>query len=168
MKTEGSGHYGLALTLLGMALTAFILTGRSEAADNAGPYGPFIPVPVSHTSTDDNQRVQELITRQLTAIQKRAGDEAYALTTGNLHQKYPTANQFMSMMRFSCRPVYNHSSYKFLDQARTNDGGVIQRLEVRHKNGDPTTVIYRLQRTTEGNWGIDSFSILDNDEGQDI
>lgn len=168
MKEDSRGHYGLALTLLAMALAAFILTGKSEAADNNGAYGPFIPVKITTAGVEDNQRIQELITRQLSAIKKRQGDEAYALTTGALHQKYETANQFMSMMRFSCRPVYNHVSYEFLDQARTDDGGVIQRLEVKHSNGDPATVIYRLRRTPEGNWGIDSFSILDNDAGQDI
>lgn len=168
MSANNDGHYGLALTLLGLALAAFILTGPSQAADDQGTYGPFIPVQHSYTDASDTMKVHSLITRQLAAIKERQGDEAYALTTGALHQKYETAGQFMSMMRFSYRPVYNHISYEFLDQTHAEDGTVIQRMEIKHTHGDPATVIYRLQRTPAGDWAIDSLSLLENDEGQEI
>ncbi|QQG36612.1 MAG: DUF4864 domain-containing protein [Micavibrio aeruginosavorus] len=167
MKSDSDGHYGLALSLLGMALAAFILTRPSQAADNQADYGPFLVVKHNALEVSDKERIQSLIIRQLAAIKERQSDEAYALTTGALHQKYETANQFMSMMRFSRRPIYNHVSYKFLDQAQVQDGTVIQRLEIRHTHGAPATAIFRLQRTPDGEWGIDSLSILEDDEGQE-
>lgn len=160
----------LPFGLLALALLAFIMTGPSHAeTGKTQVYGPFLPVKALITATkSDKVTIQKLISDQLDAIRERDADLAYALTTGALHRKYETAGQFLSEMRFSYRPVYNHESYRFLDQTETETGSLIQRVEVSYTHGDPTVVIYRLQRTPEGDWGIDSFTVLDFEEGQPI
>lgn len=159
----------LPLVLLGLAFTAFVMTGASHADPVKTPlYGPFQPIKTAISSHQDNQDIRQLISDQLDAIRERDAEHAYALTTGALHEKFETPNKFLNDMRFSYRPVYNHESYRFLDQSETETGGLIQRVEVTYTHGDPAIVIYRLKRNADGGWGIDSFSILEDDEGQDI
>ena len=171
MTKNRHGHLGLPMTLLGLAFVAYIATGQSQHAGANDQYGPFPAL--QNTSAvvpkgPESKAIQELITKQLQAISERDADLAYGLTTGNLHKKYDTAGKFLAEMRFSYRPVYNHQSFRFLDQTETDTGGLIQRVEVTYTDGDPTVVIYRLQRDEAGAWGIDSFAILETEDGQPI
>lgn len=169
MKNERHTHMALPLSLLGLAFMAFVMTGPSHADSGKSEiFGPFQPIKIVLGPQQDNQEIRQLISEQLDAIRDRDAEQAYALTTGVLHDKFDTASKFLSDMRFSYRPVYNHESYRFLDQSETETGGLIQRVEMSYTHGDPAIVIYRLKRTADGMWGIDSFSVLEDDEGQDI
>lgn len=166
MKSDRPVNMGIPLGLLGLACVAFMMTGRSQDAGANDIYGPVLQQDVSIPPNED--AIQNIIKSQLDAIRKRDADHAYALTTGTFHEKFDTAGKFLSEMRFFYRPVYNHESYRFLDQTETETGGLIQRVEVNYTHGEPTIVIYRLQRDPSGAWGIDSFTILETDEGQPI
>lgn len=169
MREKKHAQELFALTLLGAAFTALVLTSPSHAeTDRNSVYGPVQPVAVIQEPRPAPALIHELIREQLTAIRARDAEQAFALTTGALHEKYDTAGKFLSEMRFMYRPVYNHESYRFLEQVETDTGGLIQRVEVEYPHGDPTVVIYRLKRTADGEWAIDSFSLVEDDEGQDI
>lgn len=182
MTPDGRGHMGIPLALLALACAAFAMTGYSPHAGAAkeqqqaqqAVFGPFLDAKIisvsapATTPLGDEQSIQGLITRQLDAINERDADKAYALTTGTFHDKFKSAAQFLSEMRFSYRPVYNHESFRFLDQTETETGGLIQRVEMTSTHDDPVIVIYKLQRDVSGGWGIDSFTILDTEEGQPI
>ncbi|MFN3826143.1 MAG: DUF4864 domain-containing protein [Micavibrio sp.] len=167
MKSNDSHPYSLALVLLGMALTSFLITGRADTADANEKYGPY-PVSAKVVSTPADDDIHDLIKIQLEALRNRDGDVAYALTASSLHKKYDNSQAFMNDMRFSYRPLYNNMSYKFLDQTPMESGGLIQRIQVDHTHGDPAIVIYRLERNPEGEWRIESFSLLEQDNGTDI
>lgn len=160
MSVDDRGHMGLPLTLLGLAFVAYLVTGQPLHAGGHKEFGPF---PAMETVA-----AEEVISRQMEAISARDAEMAYALTTGALHKKFNTAGQFLTEMRFFYRPVYNHQSYKFLEQTKSGDD-LIQKVEVRYiPEQAPTVVIYKLQRNTAGAWRIDSFTVLDGDEGQPI
>ena len=180
MKPDRHGHMGVPLVLLCLACAAFAMTGKTPYAsatrdqEQNQQYGPFLQAKIINISTParnaahDSETIKDLITQQLDAISARDADLAYALTTGTFHKKFDTAGKFLSEMRFSYRPVYNHESFRFLDQTETETGGLIQRVEISYTHGDPVIVIYKLQRGVEGGWGIDSFTILDTEDGQPI
>ncbi len=180
MKPDRHGHMGIPLVLLCLACAAFAMTGKAPYAgatrdqEQNQQYGPFLQAKIISISTparkpvNDSETIKDLITQQLDAISARDADLAYALMTGTFHKKFDTAGKFLSEMRFSYRPVYNHESFRFLDQTETETGGLIQRVEVSYTHGDPVIVIYKLQRDPEGDWGIDSFTILDTEDGQPI
>ncbi|HEY0902112.1 MAG TPA: DUF4864 domain-containing protein [Micavibrio sp.] len=142
----------VALLLLGMTLMlggfAFATAAQAENAEKAV--------------------IQQLISGQLDAIRERDADMAYALTTGSVHEKFTNAREFMTAVRFSHRALYDHQSFRFLDQTKTTDGGLLQRVEVSYAHGAPSLVIYRLERNPEGAWAISSFTVLDSTEGQDV
>jgi len=179
MRDKHTGSFGFSASLLALAGLAFMMTGHTQHAGAADQVYNMPPTPVSQkiapersgmiASGQDTAAIQALIKSQLEAIKKRDAETAYALTTGAFHKKYDTAGEFLTGMRFHFRPLYNHESFRFLDQSETQTGALIQRLEVEYSHGmAPTVVIYRLQRDDEGEWRVDSFSIVDTDEGQPI
>lgn len=167
MKSQDSHSYSLALFLLGMALTSFLITGRSEPADANEKFGPF-PVAAVISGEQDKEAIENLIKIQLDALRNRDGEVAFSLAAAVLHKKYDNSEEFMNDMRFSYRPLYNNKSYKFLDQSMTETGALIQKLQVSHTHGEPATAIYRLSRNQEGQWRIESFVLLQQDGGTDI
>lgn len=179
MRDKHTGSFGFSVSLLAMAGLAFFATGHVQHAGAAEKIYNMPPTPVSQklpperrsapVSGQDMAIIHTLIESQMDAIKKRDAEAAYALTTGTFHKKYDTAGEFLTGMRFHFRPLYNHESFRFLDQSETQTGALIQRLEVDYSHGTtPTVVIYRLQRDDAGEWRIDSFSIVDTDEGQPI
>lgn len=164
--TDSRHRYtGLKPTLLGLILAGYIMAGYIPPAGASDEFGPWMPI---QNRPVDQQEIRDIITKQLKAISARDADMAYALTTGTFYKKFNTAGEFLREMRFSYRPVYNHESFRFLDQTPTGAHSLIQRVEVSYTSGDPTVVIYKLQKDNHGAWGIDSFTIIDTDEGQPI
>ncbi len=104
--------------------------------------------------------VHELIRQQLAAIKARDADLAWSLTTVKFHEKFETGKEFLTHLRLKLRPVYNHDEIEFLDQSET-ENGYIQRVEIDEHNGEPVTVIYRLEKQESGEMLIDSFAVLD-------
>ena len=116
----------------------------------------------------DKNAIQTLIADQLDAIRERDADMAYALTTGPVHEKFESAREFFTDIRYSYRPLYNHKTFRFLDQRVTETGGLVQRVEVTYTQSRPAIVIYKLERNPDGAWAIGSFTIVDANEGQDV
>lgn len=162
---------------------AFVQPARAEvrSSEHSLPVSATIaPRPDTHTETPaaaprgeaegiaDKDAIQSLITDQLEAIRERDADMAYALTTGLMHEKFHNAGEYFTAIRFSHRALYNHKSFRFLDQSQNDASNSVQRVEVTFTQGRPAIVIYRLERNPEGAWAIDSFTVVDANEGQDI
>lgn len=143
-------------------------SGLAQADPGKDTFGPYRPAIRVIAATPDKSTVQSLISDQLDAIRARDADLAFALTTGVAHEKFDNAREFMSDIRFSYRPLYNHKTYRFLEQTDASAGGLVQRVEVTYARGKPATVVYRLQRNPDGAWAIGSFTVLTNEDGQDI
>lgn len=161
------------MALCGAALAAVFAAGMATAQADPGtpvfgPYKPMAKTMVTAQAAPDRMTIENLIGDQLDAIRERDADLAFALTTGAFHEKFGSANEFMSDMRFSYRPIYHHKTYRFLDRVETETGGLVQRVEVTYAHGRPATVIYRLQRNPDGAWAISSFAVLGGEDGQDI
>lgn len=105
--------------------------------------------------------VRDLITRQMDAIRARDADAAFERTTAAFHEHYDTPRNFLSHVRFEYRALYNHKGFSFLDRHEIEGGGVLQKVSVEDGYGShPVTVIFRLQKGGDGQWLIDSFTIL--------
>lgn len=146
-------HFIFGLSFICILLTIVAISAQAEENN--------LSQPVSHIAKSINP-AQNLITRQLDAIMERDADLAYSMTTNNFHEKFGTAKDFLSHIRFQLRPVYNHVNYTFIGQ-HNSQKGLVQKLEMDDRYGDPVTVIYRLEQQDSGQWLIDSFTILDLD-----
>ena len=109
-----------------------------------------------------------LIIRQLAAIQMRDADLAWSLATADFHEKFSSAQKFLAGVRFEHRPLYNHEDYSFIERHPV-EGGEVQKIEVRDRyTGESATVIYRLEQQENGEWLIDSFTVLNAGEAEPI
>lgn len=146
-------HFVLGLSFVCIVLT---LVAISAQADDMPPQ----PEPVATTEVIETNRVHDLIRKQLSAIKARDADTAWSLATVDFHEKFETGKEFLTHLRLRLRPLYNNENVKFLDQADTQEG-IIQRVEIDEHNGEPVTVIYRLEEQDNGELLIDSFAVLE-------
>ena len=146
------GNYLILCLFLALALAT-----PARADDPAQPPVTNIAAPATAATEDP---VQALIAQQLNAIRNRDADQAFAHTTSTFHDHYDTAQNFLSHMRFEYRALYNHKKFSFLDRHEI-EGGVLQKVTVEDSYGaEPVTVIFRLQQQEDGQWLIDSFTLL--------
>jgi len=146
--------------VFGMAMMCLFLTvvAATASAENSGPGITAISAPATGATAD---AAREVIRRQLQAIKVRDADTAFSLTTPGNHKKYDgSAAAFLTKMRYSYRPIYNHQTITFLDRHDIK-GALIQKVRIENRRSEPVTVIYRLEQQAEdGPWLIDSFTIL--------
>lgn len=109
----------------------------------------------------------QVIDRLMAALRDRRAEDAFALTSPDIRTKYEDAEDFLGSVRFEYRPLYNNLAYDFLDSTPLDDA-LIQRVSLKKRDGGNVTVIYRLERQPDGEWLVDSFSILDFDDAQPI
>ena len=140
----------------------------AHADDPAHPPVTNIAAPAAAATAGDP--VRDLIAQQMEAIRARDADQAFDHTKAAFHDHYNTAQNFLSHVRFEYRPLYNHKGFSFLDSHEIDGGGLLQKVEVEDRYGNtPVTVIFRLQHQENGQWLIDSFTMLGGgDDGRPI
>lgn len=146
-------HFVLGLSFVCILLT---LVAIGAQADDMAPQ----PEPTAAaTAEQTGNKAHDLIRKQLTAIKARDADLAWSLATVDFHEKFETGKEFLTHLRLRLRPLYNNEDVTFLDQADTQEG-IIQKVEIDEHNGEPVTVIYRLEEQEDGELLIDSFAVL--------
>lgn len=141
-----------------MCILLTLVAIGAQANDSALPQ----PEPTINSAASKSSPVQDLIKKQLEAIKDRDAELAWSMTTGSFHEKFETGKEFLSHLRLKLRPVYNHEGFTFLDQHDIQNG-LVQKVEMEDRYGDPATVIYRLKQQDNGEWLIDSFAILESE-----
>lgn len=146
--------------ILGLSVVCILLTLVAIGAQ-AGEDGLPQPDPVINASAVTTLAPgEDLITRQLHAIKTRDADLAWSMTTGDFHKKFDDGKDFLSHLRLELRPIYNHEDYTFLDHSQ-NGNVMMQKVEMEDRYGTPVTVLYRLEKQQDGQWLIDSFTVLE-------
>ncbi|MCB9988254.1 MAG: DUF4864 domain-containing protein [Rhodospirillales bacterium] len=111
---------------------------------------------------DPEEDALRLIHQQLAAIRARNAEQAFALMTARSHEAFESANDFLGTLRFEYRPLYNSESLHVL-HSHKGDGDSLQTVEIFDEDGDALTVLYRIERQSDGRLLIDSFTILDDE-----
>ena len=147
-----------SVVLGGLAVMALTFAGTSAFfstyawAENAD---------LHNVATELSDPAQNTIVRQLKALRARDAGQAFSLTTPTFHEKFKSPGKFITRMRFEYRPLYNNAEHTFLEH-RATDEGVMQNVEIKDSYGEKATVIFRLKQQEDGQWLIDSFTVLDS------
>lgn len=158
LKTQGrksAGYIKPAACLLFLLL----------AAPGAGPAraDDISPGKAESVAATVPASVRDIIAQQLQAIHDRDGGRAFALASADFHGKFGTAQKFMNHLRFTCRAIYDFDTFRFLDGHIVN-GALVQKVEIRpHYLAHPITALFRVEQQADGQWLIDSFTVLDDD-----
>lgn len=150
-------HYVLGLSFLCILLTLVAINAQAQERNTK-----YSDAAITEVSIAGENPARELIIQQLHAIETRDADLAWSLTTSEFRKKFGSDKEFLSHLRFRQRSLYNHDGFTFLDQQST-EAGLIQKVRMDNRYGDPVTVIYRLEKQDDGRWLIDSFAVLENE-----
>lgn len=155
----------LPFLALFIAITAFAsLDARGEDKNNPYEMG----AQKASIPPETLNKAQNIIKKQLAAISDRDAEAAFDFMTPPAHENFETAGDFLSDMRFEYGPIYNHMDIKFLGHFE-NGATTIQKVSLKDRySAESVTVIYKLKLQDDGQWLIDSFTLLDFGEAQPI
>lgn len=138
----------LAVCLIVATLFCGAFTARADDAASA--------------STADHQAIEQVITSQLEAFRRDAGDAAFGLASPNIQAMFGSAANFMAMVRQGYPPVYRPRSFTF-EQLVTINGRIVQRVMVIGPDGEAALALYTMEREADGSWRIDGCALTKPD-----
>jgi hypothetical protein len=112
-----------------------------------------LATPASACAADDVAAAQGVIRSQVEAFSHDDAATAYSYAAPAIHEMFPQADIFMSMVRNSYAPVYRHRSFEF-GEARVSDGKVAQRARIVDDNGEAWEALYTLEQQPDGSFKI--------------
>ena len=100
-------------------------------------------------AADDVAAAQGVILSQAEAFARDDAAAAYSYAAPAIHDMFPQADIFMSMVRRSYAPVYRHKSFEF-GEARASNGTIAQRVHIVDENGEAWEALYTLEQEPDG------------------
>jgi hypothetical protein len=113
-------------------------------------------------SDADRATIQALISGQISAFQHDDGAAAWNYASPTIQSYYPTADQFMAMVKNGYMPVYRPQSVTFGALVDT-PVGPIQKVYITGPDGKAYIAAYGMQRQPDGSWKINGCSLVADD-----
>jgi hypothetical protein len=110
-------------------------------------------------AADDVAAAQSVIRAQEEALARDDAAAAYSYAAPAIHQIFPQADIFMSMVQNGYAPVYRHKSFEF-GEARAEGGVIAQRVHIIDANGEAWEALYTLEVQADGSLKITGCSLL--------
>ena len=110
-------------------------------------------------AADDVATAQAIIRSQVEALGRDEAATAYSYAAPVIHDMFPQAELFMSMVQHSYAPVYRHKSFEF-GEARVSDGTIAQRVHIIDADGVPWEALYTLELEPDGSMKISGCVLL--------
>jgi Domain of unknown function (DUF4864) len=110
-------------------------------------------------AADDVTAAQDVIRSQEQAFSRDDAAAAYSYAAPAIHQIFPRAEIFMSMVQRGYAPVYRHKSFEF-GEARTEGNLIAQRVHIVDANGQAWEALYTLEHQPDGSLKITGCSLL--------
>lgn len=104
-------------------------------------------------AADDVAAAQSVIRSQVEAFGRDDAAAAYSYAAPAIHEMFPQADIFMTMVQHSYPPVYRHRSFEF-GEARVADGRVAQRARIVDQQGEAWEALYTLEQQPDGSLKI--------------
>ncbi len=123
------------------------ITGRPARADDAAT-----------VSAADHRAIEQVITSQLDAFRRDAGDDAFRFASPKIQGLFGSGPRFMAMVRQGYVPLTRPRSFTF-DQLITIDGQIVQRVMLVGPDGAAVLALYTMEREPDGTWRIDGCSL---------
>lgn len=113
-------------------------------------------------SAADHQAIEQVITSQLNAFRRDAGDTAFSLASPKIRSIFGDASNFMAMVRQGYPPVYRPRSFAF-EQVVTINERIVQRVMFIGPDGTRALALYAMEREPDGTWRIDGCELTQPD-----
>jgi Domain of unknown function (DUF4864) len=108
---------------------------------------------------DDVAAAQSVISAQEQAFGRDDAAAAYSYASPAIHERFPRADIFMSMVQNAYTPVYRHRSFEF-GETKIEGGWIAQRVHIIDANGEMWEALYTLEREPDGSLKITGCTLL--------
>jgi hypothetical protein len=105
-----------------------------------------------------------VISAQAEAFGHDDAASAYSYAAPAIHDLFPQADIFMSMVQNSYAPVYRHRRFEF-GEARMEGGWIAQRVHIVDADGEAWEALYTLEARPDGSFKITGCSLLKAGQG---
>jgi Domain of unknown function (DUF4864) len=112
-------------------------------------------------SAADEKNVRAVVQAQLKAFADDNAARAFGFAAPALQTQFGSAENFMAMVRSSYPVVYAPANVAFL-KPETQDGDVIQRVQMNDQQGKAWLAVYSLQKQKDGAWRISGCVIVES------
>ncbi|MSP66670.1 MAG: DUF4864 domain-containing protein [Alphaproteobacteria bacterium] len=113
-------------------------------------------------STDDRVAIRQIITRQIDAFRRDAGEEAFAYAAPGIRATFMSADIFMAMVQSAYQAVYRPRSVQF-EEIIDFYGRPAQRVHLIGPDGIPVIAVYPMERQPDGSWLIAGCYLIPTD-----
>jgi|SRR5450432_852689 Domain of unknown function (DUF4864) len=107
----------------------------------------------SPVRADDVADAQSVIRAQEQAFSRDDAATAYSYAAPGIHEIFPQADIFMTMVQQAYTPVYRHKSFEF-GEAQTAGGLVVQSVHIVDDKGEAWDALYTLEQQPDGSLKI--------------
>jgi uncharacterized protein DUF4864 len=104
-------------------------------------------------AADDVPTAQGVIRAQEQALSRDDAASAYSYAAPAIHQLFPQADIFMTMVQKQYAPVYRHKAFEF-GESRTEGNWIAQRVHIIDANGEAWEALYTLEQQADGSYKI--------------
>lgn len=140
------------MTRAGLLLALLLAAAPVRAQDVPADLPPGI-------TAVDRGNIRDVIARQLQAFRHDDAEGAYAFAAPSIRRSFPTAAEFMDMVRRGYPPVYRPRTQEFSELAR-RDGEVVQEVELVGPDGRAVLAVYTMERDASGRWLISACRLI--------
>lgn len=119
------------------------------------------PAHAAGLSAADEKNVRAVVQGQLTALARDDARRAFSYAAPNVREAVGSAAGFLDLVRRSYPVVYRPASVAFL-KPESQDGLVIQRVQMLDHQGKDWLAIYSLQRQKDKAWRITGCQVVPN------
>jgi hypothetical protein len=137
---------------IGLALGLLLALGPVALADQP-----------ADVSAPDRAGIQSVITGQIEAFRHDDADAAFAAAAPNIQSRFGTAERFLGIVRELYQPVYRPRVFSF-GELVTEDGELIQKVEVVGPDGVHQTALYSMVKQPDGTWHIAGCMLLKSED----
>jgi hypothetical protein len=110
-------------------------------------------------AADDIATAQGVIRAQEQALARDDAASAYSYAAPVIHQLFPQAGIFMTMVQKQYAPVYRHKSFEF-GEGRAEGSWIAQRVHIIDANGEAWEALYTLEQQADGSFEITGCTLL--------
>jgi hypothetical protein len=110
-------------------------------------------------AADDVAAAQGVIRAQEQALARDDAASAYSYAAPAIHQLFPRADIFMTMVQKQYAPIYRHRKFEF-GEARAEGNWVAQRVHIIDANGEAWEALYTLEQQADGSFEITGCTLL--------
>ncbi len=107
----------------------------------------------------DADAAQTIIDRQLRAFLSDDVATAYSFAAPNIKRIFPTADNFMAMVKQGYKPVHRPRQYSFGRTREISPGSVAQEVLITGPAGKNWVAVYTLQQQPNGEYRITGVSL---------